>query len=230
MIVTVHVEDKELNISVGEGKQTVKWLSMVVQSRIEQYRLLKSSRDNCFYIVTEIKNANNQLIHPSDFIYEHASSDKLHVRATVVSNFPTDQWESPMVTDWMKIANIRSEEGLKWMTEIEAWRGSLDKMSEAISSSQSVGMYQSNVLVQRSQNQASNFVQIGYDFSLADIESAFDLDWQVMAWDEILGVTINEIIRSQLGEALKSHYQTVCNVFAHYCGTGQGGWQPEHVQ
>ena len=225
MIVIVHVEDKEINISVGEGKQTVKWLSGVIQSRIVQHRVLKSNRDDCFYIVTEIKNASDQLIHPSDFIYEHASSDKLHVKATVASSFPTDQWECPMVSDWMKIANIRSDDGLKWMTEIEAWRDSLNKMNAVVSqSSQSIDMHQNNILVQRSQNQASNFVQIGYNFSLADIESAFDLDWQVMVWEDIIGAGINEVHKSQMGETLRSHYRTVCNVFAHYSGTGQGKW------
>jgi len=75
----------------------------------------------------------------------------------------------------------------------------------------------------RAQPQTSNFIQIGFDFTESGIDYAFDLDWSVMKWDWLQP---SELLKNQLGDVLKQNYTSLCNLFAHYCGVGQGN-QPD---
>ena len=215
MIIKVKVRDAVINISCGNGRQTFRWLGSVIQSRIKQYGLLKNRFEDENYIVTEIRNRDNQLLNPADLLVEHAEGSNLEVIAIVASSFPVDEWEIPEMGDWLKGAHIKSKIGSQWMSEIEAWRDSLKTMKDATNR----GGHESHVLLHRAQPQTSNFIQIGFDFTESDIDSAFDLDWSVMKWDWLHP---SELQKNQLGDVLKQNYASVCNLFAHYCGVGQG--------
>ena len=135
-----------IEISVGEGTQTLKWLAMAVENRIKQYKLLRKvfSQDNV--VVVGIQNENGELIDPADKICEHCLGEridlKVHVKEQVAvtcmtdpyfpttpallitimyTQIPSDEHGTPMFTDWMAEAFIRSESGVKWHTESNAW-------------------------------------------------------------------------------------------------------------
>jgi hypothetical protein len=216
MIINVKVRDATVKISCGNGRQTIRWLGSVVQARIKQYDVLRKNFEEDNYIVTEIRNADGLLLNPADLICEHASSDTLTVIATVVTTFPVDEWEIPEMGDWLKGATIKSKTGQHWFSEIEAWRDSLKSLQAAQNAGEDV---ETNILVHKAHPPTSSLIQIGFDFSESDINSAFDLDWAVMRWDWLQPT---ELLRNQLGDALKSNYAAICNVFTHYCGVGQG--------
>ena len=217
MIIKVKVLNSTINISCGNGRQTVRWLGSVVQARIKQYGVLKNRFEDENYIVTEIRNGEGHLLNPADLLFEHAKDGSLEVTAVVTSSFPVDEWEIPELGDWLKSAHVKSKIGSQWMSEIEAWRGSLKAMNN-VNSSRGEGQ-ESNVLLHRAQPQTSNLIQIGFNFTDVDINSAFDLDWTIMRWDWLQP---SELLKNQLGDVLKRNYSSVCNIFAHYCGIGQG--------
>eukprot|EP01032_Pedospumella_encystans_P030511 gene30511-34441_t len=157
MIIKVKVRDAAINISCGSGRQTFRWLGSVIQSRIKQYGLLKNRFEDENYIVTEIRNRDNQLLNPADLLVEHAEGSNLEVIAIVASSFPVDEWEIPEMGDWLKGAHIKSKIGSQWMSEIEAWRDSLKTMKDAANRGEG---HESNVLLHRAQPQTSNFIQI----------------------------------------------------------------------
>jgi hypothetical protein len=220
MIVTVKVLDETVKVSCGNGRQNFKWLGSVVQSRIKQYGVLKNKFQEDHYIVTEIRNTDGQLLNPLDLLTEHAIGDNLSCTATVVSSFPVDEWENPEMGDWVRIANVKSEIGMNWANEVQAWRESVDKVKKS-SSAKADGSTEtsSNMLLHRALPPNSNLIQIGFDFSQSDINSAFDLDWSVMKWDWLQPTDMQ---KSLLGDVMKTNYALVCNVFAHYSGVGQG--------
>ena len=211
MIVTVKVNESSLKISVGDGKQSFKWLASVIASRIKENKKLRSLYEQESYIVTELRNASDELLNPADYLYEHAGQGGLTVSATLATSFPTDEWENPNMNHWMKASYVHSEVGSHWAEEIDAWRDSLERMKETNGT---------NILVQRALPPQSNLIQInGYSFTEADINSAFDLDWGAMKWNW-LSPTDHQ--KNLIGDVLKSHYTLICNIFAHYCGLGKG--------
>ena len=216
MIVNVKVYDANVKISCGNGRQNFKWLASVVQARIKQYGVLKHRFEKDTYIITEIRNTSGQLLNPADLLCEHAPSGNLEVTAVIATSFPVDEWENPEMGDWMRSAFVKSDIGVNWVTEIEAWRDSLTKMK---ASSKGEGGQDANIMLHRAQPQSSNFIQIGFDFTETDINSAFDLDWSIMKWDWLQP---SELLKNQLGDVLKTNYALICNIFAHYCGVGQG--------
>jgi hypothetical protein len=67
----------------------------------------------------------------------------------------------------------------------------------------------------------STLVQIGSDFTPAEIEAAFALDWGNMSFSWYKGMT--ELNKIALYDTLKEHYDVVCTLFVHYCGMGRVG-------
>jgi hypothetical protein len=206
---------KNLEISCGDGKQSFKWLASVIPSRIKQFKLLRSDFEEDNYLVTEIRNANNELLNPNDRIFEHFGPEELVVNAVIVSTFPVDEWNNPEIVDWMKVAYIKSKIGLNWSNEIDAWRNTLssNKNDKKHNTSSNV------VLSPRMQRKTSNFIKIGFDFTERDIEYAFDLDWGNI---KLYWLKPSDHELNLIGDCLKSNYSLICNIFAHYCGSGQG--------
>lgn len=219
LVVEVQIaHSKVLKISCGDGQQSIKWLASVVQSRIKDNQLFRNNFEEENFLVTEIRNAEGELLNPDDRIFEHVVDNKLGVSATVVSNYPVDEWENPEVGDFIKVANIKSDIGSNWVNEIEAWRNSLQK----IKTTNTLGLYNNNVLSPRMRQveSTSTLIKIGHGFSEEDIISAFELDWSSMSWGWL---NPTEYQRNVLGDTLKRNYSIFCNIFAHYCGQGQVG-------
>eukprot|EP01038_Epipyxis_sp_PR26KG_P005050 gene5050-7047_t len=208
-----------LVVSCGDGRQTIKWLASVIHSRIKQYNIFQNSKtsiDENNFIITGISNSQNELINPLDSIFEHADKDNnLSVIASVSSSYPVDNWENPVLNDWMKISYLHSDTNKHYLNELELWRDALmNNISNPTKSPRSPRF---------EKKEESTLVQIGYNFSENDVNTAFELDWSNMKWNSDNIIMTNSFIRSSLGDYLKSNYSLICNIFAHYCGTGEVG-------
>lgn len=215
MFIKVQVLSHTLDISCGDGKQKFKWLASVVQSRIRDSGILRSNFEKGDYIVTEIRNQFNELINPNDLIFEHVGPSGLLVKAVVSTTYPVDEWENPEVNDWIRAAYIKSKVGLNWATELGAWRESIRKLKVAEGKENSAGIELNKTM------SAATLVHVGNNFSPAELESAFDLDWGGMKW---AWSSFTDQQKTQLGETLKDNYQLLCNIFSHYCGIGQSAF------
>ncbi len=221
MLVKVNILNSVVEVSCGDGKQSFKWLASVVQSRIKQFKILRNSFENESYIVIEIRNTLGELINPVDCIYEHASSNGLTVSAVTTTTFPVDEWENPEMGDWLQGAHVHSKCGKNWSGEIDSWR---EKMRESSHENGESGV--KGLGFRNQHNASSSLIKIGFDFTQDDIASAFDLDWSNMKWTWLGSFATSENQRSLLGDALKTRYSVICNIFAHYCGVGQGECMP----
>ena len=102
MIIKVNAGEITIDVSVGDGRQTFKWLAGVVQQRITQYHMRRKRFETENYIVTELKNTSGELLNPTDLIYEHGHAEGFTIGATLVSNYPVDEWDNPDMGDWMR--------------------------------------------------------------------------------------------------------------------------------
>ena len=59
------------------------------------------------------------------------------------------------------------------------------------------------------------------NFTIRDINSAFELDWQQMDWSW-LGVSEGDVELRELKLVLRNNYGLVCKIFSHYCGNAKG--------
>ena len=107
---------------------------------------------------------------------------------------------------------MKTEVGKQFTNELAAWRTALKKNTGSEDSSGAGAVMRPS---------ESAFIKVGYDFSATDIDSAFDLDWPVMKWDWLHPT---ETQKNLMGDALKNRYALICNIFAHFCGTGQGSY------
>ena len=219
MRVRVNVREHQLDINCGSGSQSFQWLASVVQSRLKQYHILRKSLETDDFIVTEIRNVEGELVNPKDKLYEHSGPSGLVVSATIATSFPVDDWENPNMNDWMQVAHIHSSTGEKWSSEIEAWRVSLDQIKKSAGGVGDAAQFNATLLAQRVIPQTARLIKIGFDFTEADVELAFNLDWQGMSWRWLQP---NDFVKSKIGDVLKSNYSLICNIFAHYAGVGKG--------
>lgn len=220
MKVKVLVRGLELEISCGDGKQTFQWLVAAIQGRLRTFQTLRTVLDSDHYIVSEIRNLNDELINPRDKLYEHAGVSGLTVKATIDTTLSVDEWENPVMNEWQQAAYLHSAVGQHWSKEIEIWRINLAKLKDSTPATKGSEVdFNTSLLAQRVMPQTSQLIKIGFDFSQEDLESAFHLDWKVMFWEWI---PLGELQKSRVGDILKSNYSLVCNIFAHYAGTGKG--------
>jgi hypothetical protein len=119
--------------------------------------------------------------------------------------FESDEWGYPVLGDWYYAAYVKSEQGIKWATEIELWREKIKRQAEG---------YVATTI-------DSNLIQIGEIFFDDEIDATFELDWQQMKWGW-LNFPLSEQQVTALKRSLRNRYSIVCNLFAHYCGYGQG--------
>ncbi len=226
MKVRVMVRDHHVDISAGNGSQSFQWLASVVQSRLKQYNILRKSLEDDSYIVTEIRNTGGELINPKDKLYEHAGPSGLVVTATVATSYPVDDWENPHMNDWMQTGYVHSGIQQHWSQEIEAWRINLQHVKDTVG-----GDFESinaTLLAQKAVPPSSQLIKIGFDFTQAEVELAFNLDWQAMQWKWLsssTGITNSgnlDLLKSKIGDILKERYALICNIFTHYAGVGKG--------
>lgn len=210
--VRVKVGEHTIMIPCGSGTQNFQWLGNVIKERIQHFNILRKSLETDYFIVTEIKNTSGELINPKDKIYEHSGPSGLDVSATISSTFPVDDWENPLMNDWMQVSLYHSQNNLNWAREIDAWRVNLNKTSGSKAKD-------FNVLAPKVGGNNFRIIKIGFDFSDSDVELAFNLDWKGMSWDWLKPI---DSTKSKLGDLLKSNYSLICNVFCHYAGVGKG--------
>lgn len=220
MIVTVNISDKSFSVSVDEGRQTFKWLAGVIASRAKASQILRQDYEDDAFIVSGIKNVNGELIDPVDMIMEHSVGDSVVVTADIMSSFESDEWGNPIRGDWMTAGYVRSDSGKIWTDEMTAWRERLEKPSIApVGSDVEVPIFSPRI--------KSSLVQIGEEFSLAEVESAFSLDAQLMSWtwaERMPPATLQSIT-----DILRDNYALICNIFLHYCGVGKGYMFAVHI-
>ena len=202
--VIVKVQDSELTITCGDGKQTFKWLALVIQTKIKDDSNLRKRFDVNSFIVSEIRNIFGELLNPNDLIEEHAGPSGLSVNAVLSSKFPLDQWENPQLGAWYKSAYVKSDVGKYWNSELDAWRSSVQEIDDTSK--------------QNEEKKRTHFIQVGFDFSADDVNTAFEFDAKNMKWDWITGDTNI----SRIMDVLRVNYLLICNIFAHFCGVGQG--------
>jgi hypothetical protein len=229
MRIKVIVNEHEVNISCANGNQSFQWLAYVIQERLKQYKILRKSLEPETYVVTEIRNLEGELINPKDKIFEHSTPAGLSVRAMIATSFPIDEWENPVFNDWMQVAHLHSQQNQYWSKEMEAWRTNLEDIKKNSSdvfgySNEAAKNVDINatLLASKAIPHSARLIKLGFDFTEADVELAFNLDWQIMSW-KWLPTHLNEMQKNKLGDVIKTTYSLICNIFAHYAGIGKVG-------
>lgn len=207
MKVIVNVRSKTIEISVGDGRQTFKWLALVVTSRLKQYKVLRSSFEEDCCVVLSISDMNGNLINPNDSICDICRNGG-EVVAEVSDELPSDSFGNPIMTEWMVAAYVKSESGITWQMEMEAWR---ERAKTASSPEQH-------------EEPKTTLLYIG-EFSDEEVSSAFELDWRQMDW-AWFGLADSDVELRDLRELLRENYALICKIFSHFCGVGRG---PSHV-
>lgn len=214
MKVLVKVNNFKIEINCGEGQQTFQWLGSVIRERICSNKYFKKTLGDENFIISEIRNTDNELINPKDCIFEHYDQEKgLEVTATL-DTFKVDEYGDPIYSDWNRVSMLHSKESKHWIKETESWRVSLNNAKDLdvpwiSKASEELTNY----------NIKSRLVNIGFDLNENDLELAFQLDWHAikLAW-----LKPTELLKSKIGSVLKSNYSVISNLFIHYAGHGQG--------
>lgn len=201
------VETNEiLEVSVGDGNQTFKWLAMTIEARLKQYKLLRKTFSQDSVVVIGLKNELGELIDPRDKLQEHCLSDSLNLTAAVLEQIPTDEYGDPMMNDWMAAAYINSEAGNRWHAETIAWREKLGKLRQD---------------TRQTDLPSHRLLHIG-EFNTEEAATAFDLDWGQLNWMN-LGLVKGDPHRKAIHDFLKLNYVMICNFFQHFVGSGRVG-------
>ncbi|CAE7572554.1 unnamed protein product, partial [Symbiodinium microadriaticum] len=69
---------------------------------------------------------------------------------------------------------------------------------------------------------SSNSLLFVGNFTVRDINSAFDLDWQQMSWGW-LGIEESDAEVREIKLVLRKNYGLICKIFSHYCGNAKVG-------
>jgi len=224
-----------LTLNVKEGQQTFKWLAQVVQARSTVSNSMSAAR-----ICASIMNRDNEMVNPRDMIAEHADADgKCSVQAHLLPSFPSDAYGNPIYDDWVCAAYLRSELGIQWASEMNAWRqrlqaAAVDSSGKLIGgmgaagggdlggASTTSGAVGGGNPSAGSSGGTNYLIQIGDE---PDPASTFELDWSQMRWQwlDFSGPSHQNTELASLRLVLQEHYHLVIAVFRHYCGSGYVG-------
>ena len=211
--VIVEFDGQQISVGVQQGKQTFKWLALVLQTRIKELQQGKGSarvgKSDTGYLITGLLNENDELLDPRDCIFEHAVwvDGKWTIKAQTSGTFPSDNWGNPIYNEWTSAAYLNNEDSFRFMMEMDNWRMRLD-----LSSNGNNGTSGDNT------GSGSNLIQIG---DAPDVDTAFELDWSSMNWKWLPNLT--EIQKGSLRTAMQARYAIVLALFRHYCGAGELG-------
>eukprot|EP01041_Mallomonas_annulata_P010142 gene10142-21153_t len=206
LTVRVQANGNKIQITVGEGKQTFKWLANVVTEQLKSIISAKLKVGDVGASVVGFTDLSGDEIHPMDFLYQY-SSDSVNTMdfiAKVIETIPSDDYGNPLYSEFQKAAFLCSESSRKWALETDAWRDRGSNAYEHLSNSTS---------------HSSHMVYIG-ELSSQELEGAFELDWQKINWGW-LGFASTDNSLQDIKDVLKSHFRVICNIFNHYCGDGQ---------
>jgi hypothetical protein len=202
MIINVHVKEKVLEISLGSGEQTFRWLGLVVNARLKSSGLLKKSFEEECRTVLGFTNEEGNILDPTKLICNMVD-DKANVFAQVTESLQSDGDGNPMLTNWQVSAYVHSDLGVQYYSAMEAYRERKQQEDEV------------EVVT------SSSLLYVG-DFSLEDITSAFELDWRQLNWSW-LDISDSDFEYHDLKTILSQNYGLVCRIFSHYCGAGKVG-------
>lgn len=202
MIIYVQVREKTIEISIGDGSQTIKWLASVVSQRLKTQGILRKSFEDEYRTVVNFKDESGEVLNPHDSIC-NVASDKDVLLAEVVDTLKIDEYGNTIFTPWMLAAYVKSEHGIRWYSEMEAYRRDEAKEDE------------------EEETKSSSLVFVG-ELSGRDAERAFLMDWNQMDWSW-LGFSESDVELRELKQLLKSKYGLLCRIFSHYCGVGRIG-------
>jgi hypothetical protein len=201
MRIFVQVREKTLDISLGSGTQTIKWLAAVVSHRLKTEGILRKSFEDEYRTVVNFKDESGDILNPNESICNLAS-DKDTLIAEVVETLASDEFGNPILTDWMLSAYIKSSHGIRWYSEMEAYRRGEEQEED------------------EDENKSSSLLFVG-ELSGRDVDKAFMMDWQQMDWNW-LGFSESDLEVRELKVLLKNKYALICKIFSHYCGVGRG--------
>jgi len=202
IVVDVRLGGEVIKMTVGDGIQTFKWLAGAVQLRRGTKNAVR---------ITGFRNLDGELFNPIDKIFEHSIQEQLIVDADFEYALPIDDYGDPVASEWMQAAYVNSNHGVQWHDEASAWRS---KLNDAI------------LTEMEGEGKDVSLIQIG-DFSEADIESAFNLDWSKIRipYHSHSGfVASNETADdiNRIRNNLRKYYFILSNIFIFYAGYGQG--------
>ena len=201
------MDDEKLDLSVGDGTQSFKWLALAVQTRMKQEKIARRRNGPDDVLVIGISNERGDLLDPGDKIFEHTiNPEGIAVTIELAPSLANDEHGDPLLTDWYAAAYVKSTSGSKWHDEITAWRDRLTKIRE---DNRALDIPSHSLL------------HIG-EFSATDAIKAFELDWARIDLEKI-GIGKGDFRRKAIHDLLRESYHIICNFFQHFVSTGRVG-------
>ena len=105
--VKVLVNGSSFDVSVQEGKQTIRWLGVVIQNRLKSSKNAFDKRaESC--LVTGLYTTGGDLLDPNQKIQDYAHWDNMSwtIEAKTCEKFPADEWGNPSYEDWTAAAYL----------------------------------------------------------------------------------------------------------------------------
>jgi hypothetical protein len=193
----------ELIISLGDGRQTFRWLAKAVESRVSVFKLARTAtaeHGSDLNLVTAFKNRTGELLNPFDMIYEHGEkdADQIDIWAESTAELVIDNNGDPEYPEWLSAAFVISDEGRKWQNTITHFR---ENNSDT--------------------GKGANAVLVGDVSDGQGAVAAFNIDVSNLNFDMI--DTPKNIIMKNLIEGLRGSYGSFCGLFGHFCGAAEVG-------
>ncbi len=205
----VHIsDDVSVNISLGNGRQTFRWLAHAVQARLLNMKVLRGGYEKEHRCITSFKNVSGELINPFDMIMEHVAvhSETVDLWAQCDTQIEIDKNGDPIYPEWLAAAVVLSEEGRRWQSDI-----AMSREREKLSADPTASLLPGSTLVQVG----------GISHSKGGVASAFSIDYPHI---NLAGMAVNKnVLNDILLDKIKSNYSHICNIFIHFCGPGQLG-------
>jgi hypothetical protein len=199
--VAIHHPDAGIvEMSLGDGRQTFRWLAKALEARLSVFKTLRDSNSADKCVICAFKNASGELLNPFDMIFEHAEdgAEKVEVWAESQSKIEIDGNGDPVYPEWLSAAFVMSDEGRKWQSSISHFREN-GHNAEA----------------------SSNMVQVGQVTDGQGAISAFNVDVSNLDFAR-LGMDKNMLMKV-LAESLRPSYAAICGLFAHFSGSAELG-------
>jgi hypothetical protein len=205
MKILVRVLTKQVNIEVGEGTQTVRWLAQVVSARIKMFKLLRSTFEDEKQLVTAIRGENGEPIDPNSQIVDVLNDGSI-VIADVSDEIITDSYGQPSLPEWMMSAYVKSTAGQQFLSGYEAWKRNPTRMRTATAPTDVI---------------SDSLVFVG---ELTDVEifASLELDWPLIEWNWCID-HMDESFMYKLKDIVRTHYGLICRLFNFLAGTARAG-------
>lgn len=154
----------------------------------------------------------------SEYVEEGSYEDGgrlVNVYVLVAEEYISNEWGHPIMSDWRMMSDVHNKYHEALMREMKR-REDADEVDKLAVSGSSVDGED------RASSAAASFVQIGDFSNIANIESTFELDWNLFMWT-CVPVPVSEMQEASIRLAIRDNYNLVCNLFSHFCGIGKIG-------